>query len=91
MTLSPRPAPDPMGKAAQAALLAVTRLDFRLAIASSPNVTRQERADALALAFQQYRQIVRAFSELETVAPNAARLGFEADDRARDFAEERAA
>ncbi len=86
-----RPAQDPMGLAAQAALLAVTRLDFRLAIASSPNVTRQERADALALAFQQYRQIVRAFSELETVAPNAARLGFEANDRARDFAEERAA
>lgn len=83
----PLHAPDPMGEAAHAAFNALTRLDFRLAVAASPNATRPERSDALERAFRQYRVLVRAFSALESVAPNAAAAGYAEDDRARDFVE----
>lgn len=90
--MSERPqihAADAMGKAANDALLATTRLDFRLAIAASGNASREERADALKWAFRQYRVLVRAFSKLETIAPNSAAAGYAEDDKARDFIESR--
>jgi len=83
----PRPAPDPMGQAANDAMISVSGLDVLLAVASSPNVTRAVRAAAATTAFAKYRQVVRAFTALEAAATNAAAAGYERDDRAMDIKE----
>lgn len=74
------PAADAMGQAANAAALAVTRLEWRLQVAASGNVTRAERADAAVHALRQWPAICRAMAALEVAAPNLAQ-------RARDFIE----
>lgn len=83
--------PGHIRQAAHEAALAVHLLDFDLQAAASANVEAAVARDHLARAFHKYRQIVRAMTALEQVAPNAAQAGYDADDRIQDFKQERAA
>jgi hypothetical protein len=87
MTLKPRPAPDPMGLAANEAMIAVSGLDVLLALASSPNVEREVRRTAVVSAFARWRQVARAFADLERVASASAAAGYEIANRAEDVKE----
>lgn len=83
--------PDRMAAAARKAAVCDTRLGFHLLAASSAEVTREERAKHLERAFRIWRPLARAMSELEQIAPNAARQAAEDDAKAQDFIQGRAA
>ena len=85
--MNPRPAPDPMGLAANEALLSVSGLDVLLAVASSPNVSREDRFAAGVRAAQQYRQLAHVWTAFEAAAPNIVSAGYEAHQRAMDVKE----
>jgi hypothetical protein len=76
-----------MGQAANDAMISVSGLDVLLAVASSPNVSREQRFAAGVRAAQQYRQLVRVWTAFEAAAPNVVSAGYEAHQRAMDFKE----
>lgn len=81
--------PDRMSQAATNAAQALLRLDFKLHAAASMELTREQRADYVRQSFRQFRGVIRAMTDLEGTAPKASSLGYEDDDRARDFIEAR--
>lgn len=85
------PTPGHIRQAANEAALAVSGLDFDLLAAASADVDAADARRYLVAAFTKFRPFLRAMKALEDAAPASARAGYEADDRARDFAEERAA
>lgn len=83
----PLHAPDAMGKAANAAALTASRIDFHLFAAASANCTREQRSVSLRQAFLQWHQLCRAMSALEQAAPTAKAEGYVEAERLADMAE----
>lgn len=81
--------PDPMSEAARHAAMTVSGMDYRLFFAADMALGRPERAGHLATVFQKWRALCEAMKALEDLAPNAAQRGYDAHQRARDFAEAR--
>lgn len=85
--MKPLHAPDPMGSAANHAALAALRLDFHLLAAGSAKLSREDRAEHVEKALRIWFPLVRAMSELERAAPNAAERARLEDHKVRDFVE----
>lgn len=80
-------ADDAMGAAAHRAAQMVSRMDLRLLGAASMTLDRGARGENLTRFFAQWPKLCRAVAELERVAPNAARAGYEEDGKIVDFIE----
>lgn len=85
--MTPLHAPDPMGEASHDAAMLAYRLDARLLIAASGSASRQDRADALRKALEQWSYLCAAMTELEAAAPTVAAQARDRADRVRDFRE----
>lgn len=84
-------APDRMGKAAHHAALIVAGMPMDLLAASSPNCTREQRAEALVRVFKAWPKICRAMADLQAAAPFANQIGLDEDAKLLDFIERRLA
>lgn len=78
---------DPMAEAAREAAMMVTKLDFKLLGAAAGGLSRPERMELLASAFQQWAALCRRMSALEQIAPNSAQLGYARDRQAQNVIE----
>jgi hypothetical protein len=80
-----------IAQAAKTAAVADTMLGFHLHAAAIPGASREEIAERLERAFRIWFTLARAMSELEQIAPNAARQAAAEDAKAQDFIERKTA
>lgn len=89
--MTPLHADDDMGQAAHDAAMFASGLDFNLLAASSPNLTRAQRAAHLRKALRQWQPLCRAMATLAMASPVSSTQAETEDANLRDWIEGKAA